>query len=140
MPGRVALRSVRYNAAMLPRLPALVLAALLASGCAHRVAITSDPVGAEVKYGRKSKGVTPTEFTAFWWPYRKMEARVKVPGYRTVTVRLQPDVGPMRLFWEAITFRWRRLAGVDVRTEHQVVMVRRHGRVGTWTPEEAKRE
>jgi len=96
----------------------LLLVGLLgASGCRHRAVITSDPPGAEVRLGRQYLGVTPIEVKVGRWPWSKNTVRVSAPGRRWTEVEVN---------------RLKR------KSEHEVLLVRKHGRAGTWTPEEAE--
>jgi len=121
-------------------LAAAGVASGFAEGCAHRVVIKSDPPGAEVRFKGKVVGVTPVELRTTLVPFASRTAKVKLAGLRVVTVRLGRDTGPLRLLGEALTGRWGRLAGVAPRREHEVIFVPVHGRSGTWTPEEARKE
>ncbi|MEC7948590.1 MAG: hypothetical protein VX265_13580 [Myxococcota bacterium] len=121
-------------------LPRMVLLASLAlgAGCVHRVRVSSQPPGAEVRYRGKVVGITPCEFSTVWAPFRRMNVQLRLPGRRTATLRLNRDTGPFRLLGEVLTpWRWGRWVGVQARARHEVVLVRRHGRAGTWTPAEA---
>lgn len=122
---------------LLPRM--LLLASLsFAAGCAHRVRVSSQPQGAEVRYRGDVVGTTPCEFSALWLPFRRMNVQLRLPGRRTTSFRLNKDTGPLRLLGEVLTpWRWGRWVGRDLRTRHQVVLVRRHGRAGTWSPADA---
>jgi len=125
---------------MRPALPRLLLALALASavGCAHRVQVSSQPPGAEVRFRGKAVGTTPCEFTTLWVPLRRMNVQLRLPGQRTTTFHLNDDTGPFRLLGDVLRpWRWARLVGAQVRTRHEVVLVRRHGRSGTWSPEDA---
>lgn len=115
---------------------ALVFVGLL--GCVHRARIVTDVPGAEVRLGGKPVGVTPLEVQAVVRPWRAAEVEVRLPGHRPAEIDLRDDIGPVRLLGELITFRWARWWGGAVRTEHSPVLVRQHGRAGTWTPEEAE--
>ena len=117
--------------------PAALAAALLLAGCAHRVALDSDPPGATVRRGDAALGVTPTEVRLRWWPGRKLPVEVASPGYRAVAIRLDEDVGILRIAGEVLTLRWRRLLGLRPRAVHRLVLVPEHGPAGTWTPEDA---
>lgn len=110
----------------------------LAVGCAHRVRVLSQPQGAEVRYRGKVVGTTPCEFSTVWAPFRRMNVQLRMPGRRATVIRLDKDTGFFRLLGEALTpWRWSRWVGRSVRTRHEVVLVRRHGRAGTWLPSEA---
>jgi len=112
----------RLGALLVPSAPGLgralrCCALLLSFGCGHRVLVSSDPPGAEVMVGRRSYGVTPVEVKISPLPWRTREIKVRAPGRRTVTFKVP---------------RWR------FRSEHEVVLVRRHGRAGSWAPEDAE--
>lgn len=99
-------------------LTGLVAPLLFGSGCLKQKAlIRSDPPGAELRIDGAYVGVTPSEVEIWNVPFSKNTVQVKVRGQRTVELRVK---------------RWRR------KSEHEVVFVRRHGRAGTWTPEEAE--
>jgi hypothetical protein len=118
---------------------ALVLATVL-MGCSHRVAIQSAPAGARIAYRGQPQGVAPSSFKVLWLPFRKMELEVSLIGYRTTTLNLQRDVGPIRLFGELLRpWKWDRWWGSEVRSRHEIHLVRVHGRAGTWSPEDAQR-
>ena len=95
----------------------LVGAALCVSGCTHRALITSDPPGAQVRIGREYIGVTPVEVSVSRVPWSDNTVRVVLPGRRWMEVEVN---------------RWKR------KSSHEVSLVRKHGRAGTWTPEEAE--
>ena len=115
-------------------------AALLLAGCAHRVQLDSLPSGARVAYRGVPRAVAPTTLQVLWLPFRKMEVEVSLVGYRTTTLDLQRDVGPVRLFGELLRpWRWDRWWGGEVRSRHEILLVRTHGRAGTWAPEDARR-
>lgn len=125
---------------MLDLRPLLVSLALASAGCAHRVALDSAPAGARVTYRGKPTGVVPSELNVLWLPFRKMEVEVSLVGYRKMTVDLQKDVGPVRLLGELVRpWKWDRWWGGEVRTHHDLQLVRVHGRAGTWNPEDARR-
>lgn len=120
--------------------PLLVALALPLGGCAHRVALDSAPSGARVAYRGSPRGVAPSELQVLWLPFRKMEVEVSLVGYRDLTIDLQGDVGPVRLLGELLRpWKWDRWWGGEVRTHHELQLVRVHGRAGTWTPDDARR-
>ena len=96
---------------------ALFGAAVSLSGCTHRALITSDPPGAQVRIGREYVGVTPVEVQVSRVPWSDNTVRVNLPGRRWMEVEVN---------------RWSR------KSSHEVLLVRKHGRAGTWTPEEAE--
>lgn len=126
------------NAHPLRRPAALLLFAALC-GCAHKVHIVSDPPGATVRVGRQTLGPTPRDVSMLWWPFRPMRVRVAAPGYRPVDVSLKERVGPWHLVGELLTLHWKRLLGLAPRAEIEVLLVREHGGVGTWSPDDIKR-
>jgi hypothetical protein len=124
--------------AMSRRLVATVALAVALSGCAHRVRIASDPPGAEVRYRGRVVGNTPTEFTALWLPFTKMPVELRLPGQRRARIHLGRDTSVVHILFEVLRpWRWPRFWGGQVRTRHDVVMVRRHGAAGTWDADEA---
>ena len=117
----------------------LICAALLATpGCAHRVLITSDPPGANVRIGRTLYGPTPQEIRLWYWPLRPMKVRVFVDDYRATELRMGKDVNTLTYLGELLTLRWPRMLGFAVRREHRVVLMREHGPAGTWTPDDVE--
>jgi hypothetical protein len=92
---------------------------LLAGGCKHKAVITSDPPGAEVRVRGRYVGVTPIEVKVSRMPWVSNKVRVNLHGRRWTEVKLS---------------RWKR------KSEHEVLLVRQHGRAGTWTPEEAEKK
>jgi hypothetical protein len=122
---------------LLVRIPALLLAVSL-SGCAHRVMLDSDPRGASIKMNGELVGVTPTQVQVRWVPFKKQEVQLRVPKRRVVTIDLNDDFGVGRLGWELLTFQYGKLLGKTPRTHHRAHFVRKHGPVGTWTPDEVK--
>jgi hypothetical protein len=120
--------------------PLALAASLLLAGCAHRVELDSLPSGARVAYRGAPRGVAPESMNVLWLPFRKMELEVSLIGYRTTTINLQRDVGPIRLFGELLRpWKWDRWWGGEVRTRHELMLIRTHGRAGTWAPEDARR-
>lgn len=119
----------------------LVLATLLLGslvGCAHRVRIESDPPGAVIKVGRRARGPAPQELTFLWLPFRPIKVRVAAPGYRPVEVKASSYAGLGVFTRELLTFRFGRLAGIRPRATIQVILIREHGAVGTWTEEDVR--
>lgn len=121
--------------------PALLLPLALAlTGCAHRVLLKTDPAGARVSVNGEPMGFAPTTVQVLWVPFKPLEMQVELPGYRTVTLDLQKDLGPIRLLTEvARPWRWDRWWGGEARRQHEILLIRYHGRAGTWTPEDARR-
>ncbi len=120
------------------RLALLCLVTGLFCGCAHRVVVESDPAGATVRIGKRKLGVTPVEFVTVWVPFKKTEATLSIPGHRTMSARLDEDVGVLRIMGEMLTFRWGHLTGITPRRTHKILLMPKHGNSGTWTPEDAQ--
>ena len=112
------LSCVSWRAGLKPARWILLATALGVSvGCRHKAVITSDPPGAEVRVAGHYVGVTPIEVRVSRMPWVSNKVRVSLQGRRWTEVSLS---------------RWKR------KSEHEVLLVRRHGRAGTWTPEEAE--
>ncbi len=124
----------RHGPALRCALAALVLASVV--GCAHRVAISSDPLGAQVRKGKRTVGATPTEVVIWSIPFSRPKLRLTMPGYRPMVVELRRDKRPVRRFWELVTFRPRRALALVPNGIHQVIMVPVHGPAGTWTADD----
>lgn len=120
-------------------LPAALLLGLLASGCAHRVLLKTEPPGAEVYEQGELIGHTPIQLKRTMWPFRKVPITLRMKGHRAVTVRLDRDIGPIRWLGDCITLKWRRLLGMEPRRVHSIMLVPRHGRSGSWTPADVPR-
>ncbi len=100
----------------------LVLAGLVVGlgGCLKQTAvIRSNPPGAEVRLNDAYVGVTPSQVEIWRLPFSQNRVEVKARGQRPVEIRLKR---------------------IRIKTEHEIVFVRRHGRAGTWTPEEAEKQ
>ena len=105
-------------------------------GCAHRVAIESDPPGASIRVGHKTVGVTPAEVKVKWVPFKKTPVTLSIPGKRRVQLDLSKDLGPMRWGWQAVTLQTGKLSGKVPRVTHRALFVEKHGPVGTWNSED----
>jgi len=135
-------------------LRALLLSAAL-SGCLapHRVRIESDPTGTSVRLRQQDLGVTPLEVTLLWWPGRGWfpSTRLGAVGYRASHIAPFHHAG-QQIAWDLLFFyiptevapirfgRARRLIGIEPRQIHHVEMMPKHGRSGTWTPEDAEQQ
>ncbi len=106
------------------------------SGCAHRVAISSDPMGAQVHRGRKTVGATPTEVIVVSVPFSRPKVRLTMPGYRPMVVQLHKDKKPLHRLWDLLTFRFRRALALVPTSSHEVILIEVHGPAGTWTPDD----
>jgi len=118
------------------RAASILMAVALAPGCAHRVAIVSEPLGAQVRRDGELVGSTPSELVVWSMPFTRPTAKLTMPGYRPMEVALHKDRKPMRRFWEFLTLRWRKAFALSPTGLHEVLMVERHGPAGTWTPED----
>jgi hypothetical protein len=116
--------------------PIALLLLGLGAGCAHRVAITSDPMGAQVRRGERTLGATPTEVVVWSIPFSRPKLRLTMPGYRPMEVELRRDKRPLRRGWELLTFRYRRGLALVPNVHHQVIMIPVHGPAGTWTSDD----
>lgn len=128
--------------------PLLLL--LLLGGCRHRVRIESSPAGATVTYRKESLGPTPVEFVAVWFPLRALilprPVVVDAAGYRQGQVYVNRN-----MFWQELTdgilcvlppyqdTRCKEVFNKLPSTTHEALLIRDHGRSGTWTPEDAQR-
>ena len=133
----------------------LIYGASLLVPTPHTVVLQSAPPGANIKFRDEWVDNTPMELTILWFPGRWMipglnTVRVRAPGYRPARVRLGRGVGRQiavdkALFWAPTSFKpleWghlERLVGAQTRNTHYLQMMRRHGRSGTWTTEDAER-
>jgi hypothetical protein len=118
------------------RPPALALCLAFGLGCAHRVAVNSDPMGAQVRRGDELIGATPTELLIWSVPFSRPSLRLTMPGYRPVELQLRKDKKPVLRAWELATFRYRRAFALVPNAHHQVLLVPAHGPAGTWTSED----
>jgi len=107
-----------------------------AVGCAHRVAVSSDPMGAQVRRRGQAIGATPTEVVVWSIPFSRPKLRLTMPGYRPMVVELYRDKRPLRRSWEFVTFRYKRAFALVPNSTHQVIMVPEHNAAGTWTPDD----
>ncbi|MBN1334937.1 MAG: PEGA domain-containing protein [Deltaproteobacteria bacterium] len=117
-------------------MPALLLVGLLLVGCAHRTRIASEPSGAGVQVGRRVIGSTPVEIVVWSVPFTHPSATVTLAGYRPSVIDLRADRRPARRAWEFLTFRWKQAFAREPGQAHEVLLVPRHGPVGTWTEED----
>ncbi len=109
---------------------------LASVGCANRVLIRSEPMGAQVLDGMQRVGSTPYETKVRSLPFSRPELRLHMPGYRTTTIQLHRDRQPLKRFWEFLTLRWRRAFALVPNITHEVLLIEEHGPAGTWTPED----
>ena len=112
---------------------------LMLSGCRHQIRIESTPPGAAITVNDKAVGVTPADITTIWWPMRKLPVSVSLPGYRKVNFNAGRAIRVYEIIADILSFRTLKLLGKSPRRTHQIIMIRRHGRVGSWTPDDARR-
>jgi hypothetical protein len=86
-------------------------------GCMQKVTVISDPAGAEVRLGRALVGTTPTVVEVRNLPFSENVLKVRANNQRTVEIKVK---------------RFR------LKSQYEAVFVRKHGRAGTWTVEEAE--
>jgi len=114
---------------------ALVTGALLASGCAYKVNLNTNPLAADVKLPDGTTVVTPAEIKFRYVPFGRQTIVVTAPGYRVVEMDLRrTEIKLGRYITDAI-FKPRTWLG-DARGQVHVVLVPNHGPVGTWDPAE----
>jgi len=84
-------------------------------------------------------GVTPIELSVWNRPFRKEKIRVGTRGYRSVEVSLfRERFAPLVILKRLVTFRWVRMLGFAPHTQHHVMLIRKHGGAGEWSPEDAE--
>jgi hypothetical protein len=132
----------------------IVLAAALLAPTRHTVTLESAPTGANIKHRGEWVENTPAEVTILWFPGRWLipplnTVHLRSPGHRATEIRIGRGVGRQvvldkALFWAPTSLKpfemghLNRLLGAASRSTHYVQMMRRHGRSGTWTPEDAE--
>lgn len=119
------------------RLATLLLCCCLWA-CAHRVTITSEPPGATITVRDKRLGPAPQEVRFWWYPFRPMKVKVSAEGYRSLTMKLNDDLGPLHFTRLLFTGRWAKMVGLRPAANHEVMLIRQHGPAGTWTSEDVK--
>jgi len=105
-------------------------------GCAYRVEMTSTPLGAAVRLPDGSTLVTPATAEFKYRPFRRQTLLVSAPGYRAMTVRVRSNVVRSSRFVLDPFTRPAAAFGDRPRGEVHFRMVRAHGPVGTWDPDE----
>lgn len=123
---------------MVRPLASLLLGLGLMQGCAHRVAIHTEPPGATIKVGRKVIGPAPQEVRFWWWPGRPMRVRVEKRGYRPLVIEASDTVHARSFLRDFFTFHYKRMVGLTPRASVNVLLIRDHGPAGTWTPDDVQ--
>ncbi len=105
-------------------------------GCAVRVHIHSDPVGAAVTLDGEPVGVTPVEFEVPFSPIfmKSGEVRLALPQHRPLVL----DLGRQgRLYYRGLNtvFHPLRVMGIRPVPVTTVLLIDSHGPAGTWTVE-----
>lgn len=115
-----------------------LLFAMVAWGCAHRVAIDSSPSGATVRLNDEPTALAPAEVVVRWTMLRPQHAELRLRGYREMDVKLT-----RRVFWrwlgDVALLRTGRLSGKKVRNEVHVVLMPTHDEAGTWNADDVNR-
>ena len=75
-----------------------------------------------------------------WYPRKRIPLRIQLPGYRPITMNAGQDLGYLSVGSDLIQFRYGALLGKEHRRTCHALLIREHGRVGTWTPKEAKKK
>ena len=97
---------------------------LFSLGCRYHLTINTIPLGGDVVMNSKNLGPAPIDTILWGLPFKKAYFSVKKEGYRTV-------LSPTRL--KHRTLRQWRLP----QNELSYILIKAHGPVGTWTPEDA---
>ena len=103
------------------------------SGCAGRLHVESDPVGAVVSLDGMTLGVTPLDLKVPYRPFflSPRQLRMSMPRHRPMTVHLGREArldSRLRqlLFHPAVAF------GIRDSPTLEVLLIESHGPVGTW--------
>lgn len=113
----------------------LLLLPLLGSSCAYRVALASNPAGAQITLPDGTTVSAPAEAQLRWRPFGKQEITAQAAGYRPVTVDLRKSEVRWAHYVRDAIFRPSTYVGAP-RSEVEIVLVPEHGSVGTWTADE----
>ncbi|MEE2752302.1 MAG: PEGA domain-containing protein [Myxococcota bacterium] len=124
------------SAGLLGRLCLAVGCCTLSFGCAVRVHIQSDPVGAAVTLNGEQVGVTPLELEVPFSPIfmKPAEVRLALPQHRPLVL----DLGRQgRLYYRGLNtfFHPLRVMGIRPVPVTTVLLIDSHGPAGTWTVE-----
>ena len=113
---------------------------LLFNGCRHRIQLESYPPGAKISMKNEELGVTPFEYTIWWWPYRSIPLQADLRGYEQFEIQAGKTMRLRSIGFELLGFRYLHLLGLRPRRSHTFVMIREHAEIGNWTPEDAKKQ
>jgi len=112
---------------------------LFSFGCKHRIRVESTPPGAKIFLKEKELGDTPVEHSLLWWPGRKYQMSIKLPGYRNMDIHPEKALSTTAFIKDLFMFRYSRLLGLKPRRTFHVLLIRDHGKAGTWSPKDAKK-
>lgn len=118
------------------RPPALVvplLASALSGGCVHRVTVVTEPPGALVRWNGEALPADRPMIRV--GPFGPRQLEVEEPGYRTYEGRLTGH-GLARFAVQALGLRWLTATGAVPDGEVRVTLLREHGGIGTWNPDD----
>ena len=116
-----------------------IIISFLATGCRHKVELTSLPSGAAIYHGKKELGFTPMVETFWWWPGRRIELTAKLPRYRNLTINASNSISSWKVTKDFIGVNYFNLVGYNIRGHHQYVLIRNHSPAGSWTAEDAQK-
>ena len=105
-------------------LPAILLWAVCfisQMGCHHRMSIISQPDGAQVVQNGNVVGITPYEFSFWWFPFQSQSLSIKAKGHRTIVIPLEYPF--YRLGPDITTFRFGRVFGFKA-NRHRIILIR----------------
>lgn len=103
------------------------------AGCVHRIEVRSNPPGAAVTWNGTSAGRAPAQLTVR--PFQPHAVTLRLTGYRTADVTLA-HTGSMSFVSDALTLHWFRAIGLVPYAQVEVRLLREHGGIGTWEPED----
>ena len=113
-----------------------LLALAWPSGCAYKVALSSQPTPARVTLpGDQGSVITPAEVVFRWAPFNEQVIQVTADGYRPLEVDLRTHEIRMGRYLTDTLFRPATLFG-QPRGEVRLMLVPDHGPIGTWTAED----
>lgn len=98
---------------------------LMLAGCSYTLAVSSDTPGARADAG-EGPVVLPAEFDVPWAPFSRSKLTVSATGYRPLEVGLG---------WHMIRTGDHGVLRMGRRAELDVMLVRDHDGIGSWTPD-----
>lgn len=107
---------------------------LLAVGCAYKVELVSEPLGARVDLPDGTHVFTPEEVQLRVAPFKKQTITATAPGHRPLTVDVRRREAKFIRYLTDALFRPGTFAGAP-RGQLELMLVPTHGPVGTWSPE-----